>query len=57
MYRNDREANMYGFGGTGSVAPAARELKVKASSGFSVQRFALLLGMVAIVVIELIKHI
>jgi hypothetical protein len=54
MYRNDREASLYGFGGS---APAAKELKRKASSGFSLRAFALLLGMVAIVAIEIIKHI
>ena len=57
MYRNDREANIYGFGGACSQNVAVKELDKKASSGFSIRAFALLLGMVSFVAIEVIKQI
>ena len=59
MYRNEREASLYGFGyAAGSYSPLASKAKArKAEAGASFGMFVSFLGLVAIVSIEIIKHI
>lgn len=59
MYRNDREAALYGFGyAAGSHSPLAAKIKArKAEAGASFGMFISFLGMVAIIGLEIIKLI
>lgn len=59
MYRNDREASLYGFGyAAGSRSPLAVKIKArKAEAGASFGMFISFIGLIAIIVIEIIKLI
>lgn len=59
MYRNDREAALYGFGyATGSRSPLAVKIKAsKAEAGASFGMFIAFLGLIAVIGLEIIKII
>lgn len=59
MYRNDREAALYGFGyAAGSYSPLAAKVKAsKAEAGTGLGMFVSFLGLIAIIGIEIIKTI
>ena len=59
MYRNDREANLYGFGyAAGSYSPLAVKIKArKAEAGVSFGMFISFIGLIANIGIEIIEII
>ena len=59
MYRNDREAALYGFGyASGSHSPLAAKIKArKAEAGSGFGLFISFIGLVAIIGLEIIKLI
>ena len=59
MYRNDREASLYGFGyAVGSRSPLAAKVKARnAEAGTGHGMFVSFLGLIAIIGIEIIKTI
>lgn len=59
MYRNDREAALYGFGyAAGSHSPLAAKVRTrKAEAGASFGMFISFIGLIAIIGLEIIKII
>ena len=59
MYRNDREAALYGFGyAAGSRSPLAVKIKArKAEAGSGFGMFISFIGLIAVVGLEIIKII
>ena len=59
MYRNDREAALYGFGyAAGSYSPLAVKVRTrKAEAGASFGMFVSFLGLAAVIGLEIIKII
>ena len=59
MYRNDREAALYGFGyAEGSYSPLSAKIKArKAEAGASFAMFISFIGLIAVIGLEIIKVI
>ena len=59
MYRNEREASLYGFGyAAGSYSPLAAKAKTrKAEAGTGIGMFISFIGLIAVIGLEIIKLI